>query len=91
MANNINGNPWILDSAAVIKTTPVNINTMEWIPNATSDNLTILDNAGNEFWDVDALTGGTAGKETFKLSRPIKVNGFNLSVIDGGTLRVYII
>ena len=91
MANNTKGNPWVLDMAGSIKTSWVTINWMFWIPNAASDDLTILDVGGNTIWDVDALTGGIAGKEEFHLSKPYKANGFNLSVIDGGTLYVYIV
>ena len=90
MANNTKGNPWILDTAASIQTTPVTILCMEWFPNASNDDLTILDVGGNTIWDRDALAGGTAGTEKFEPSRPFKANGFNLSVIDGGTLYVYI-
>ena len=87
MANNISGNPWILDTAESIKTTPVKILYMEWVPNAAADDLTIVDVVGNVIWDRDALAGGTPGIETFPNYRS---NGFNLSVIDGGKLYVYI-
>ena len=86
--NNTTGNPWVLDTAASIKTTPVKILRMEWIPNAAADDLTIIDVSGNTIWDRDALTGGTPGIEIF--NGPFRSNGFNLSVIDGGTLYVYI-
>lgn len=89
MPNNTTGNPWVLDTAAVITTNPLRIIYMEWIPNAAADDLTILDTGGNIIWDVDALTGGTAGKEIFAPSKAYVSNGFNLSVIDGGTLYVY--
>ena len=90
MANNTKGNPWVLDTAAVIKTTPTTILGMEWFPNAADDDLTILDVGGNTIWDRDALTGGTAGSEKFTPAGKFKANGFNLSVIDGGTLYVYL-
>lgn len=90
MANNTTGNPWILDTAGVITTQPVNVITMEWVPNAADDDLTINDTSGNVIWDRDALTGGTAGMEKFGPSKFFRANGFNLSVIDGGTLYVYV-
>ena len=90
MANNTAGNPWVLDTAASIKTTPVRILFMEWIPNAAANDLTIIDVSGNTIWDRDALAGGTPGIEAFVPPEMYTANGFNLSVIDGGTLYVYI-
>ena len=89
MANNKKGNPWILTDAENITSNPQKINYMEWIPNAAADDLTILDCAGNTIWDVDAIAPGTAGKEKFDPGEIYIANGFNLSVIDGGTLYVY--
>jgi len=90
MANNTTGNPWVLTDAASIKTTPIKIVFMEWIPNAEADDLTILDVGGNTIWDKDALGGGTAATERFAPGKAVKRNGFNLSVIDGGTLYVHV-
>ena len=90
MANNTTGNPWVLDTAANITTGKVKIIYMEWVPNAAANDLTIIDKAGNTIWDRDALTGGTAGMEKFQPPTGFRANGFNLSVIDGGTLYVYV-
>ena len=90
MSNDTTGNPWVLDTAASIKTTPVKITYMYWVPNAAANDLTIISVSGGTIWDMDALTGGTPGIEKFDPQDPYKANGFNLSVIDGGTLYVYI-
>jgi len=90
MANAYTGNPWILDEAATIKTSGVSIQKMEWIPNAAADDLTVKDGAALIVWDVDALTGGTAGKEVIDFPGVLHINGFELDTIDGGTLYVYI-
>ena len=91
MSNTYGSNHWVLDTAGTVGGTEesTNITLMEWVPNAAADDLTILDAEGIIVWDVNALTGGTAGKETFRPAKRHRVVGFNLSVIDGGTLTVY--
>jgi hypothetical protein len=89
MANNLTGNPLVVDTAAALISGMATILAMEWIPNAAADDLTVTDGTGKTIWDVDALTGGTAGKEKFPLDRFV-CTGLTVSVIDGGTLYVYI-
>ena len=88
MANNINGNPWVIDTAAVIMTDPVHVKRMTWQEPTAADDLTIVDNAGGTIWDENALAGGAG--IAYDKEVGILANGFNLSVIDGGTLYVYI-
>lgn len=89
MANDSTSNPWVLDTAAVIRTGPVKIKKMIYKPSASADDMTIIDNGGKTIWDVNALAAAEAGNEEFTIDDYV-ANGFNLSVIDGGTLYVYI-
>lgn len=89
MANDITKNPWVLDTAADITAEKIVITKMVWKPNAAANDLTVLDHEGGTKWDVDALAAAPAGNEFFDIAEPMVFYGFNLSVIDGGTLYVY--
>ena len=93
MANDATGNPWILDSAAVITTNMVNVQGMEYHPNAVDNDLIVKDCAGTIKWQTRAIAPSNAhqssGKETWEFG-PTIFNGFDLATIDGGTLYVHI-
>lgn len=90
MANNTTGRVWEIDTAAEIITNGmVKVIRMEWHPAAANNDLTIKDYAGTTIWDVDALAEAPAGVEVWD-SGPVSFRGFNVSVIDGGTLYVTI-
>jgi hypothetical protein len=88
MANNLTGNPWVVTDAAVVTTGPVKILKAEWQEPTAGNDLTILDNSGNTIYDDNAIAGGTGIRLEVKISG--LMNGFNVSVIDGGTLYVYV-
>lgn len=90
MANDTTSNPWVLDTAAEIATEQVMVESMEWVPNAAANDLIVKDSAGNIKWDVDAIAGGTPGKEVTPWNKPLRMIGFDLDTIDGGTLYVYL-
>lgn len=93
MANDTSGSVWALDTAATIKTfnQRVKIISMYWRPNATNDDLDVRDGNGNAvLWLTKALTGGTAGAETWHQSAPVWSNGLKVETIDGGTLYVHV-
>ena len=91
MANDTTGNPWKLDTAAVIRTKPVTIKAMEWRPTTAGDDISVLANDGSEIWAFKALAADTNGGIDYKWPGDnITFSGFNLSVIDHGTLRVYV-
>ena len=89
MANNLTGNPWIIDTADTITTGPVYVVSAEWQEPTAADDLTIVDNSGNTIYDDNAIAGGTGIRLEVKLGGAV-YNGFIVSVIDGGTLYVYI-
>ena len=89
MANNLTGNPWVIDTAAVITTGPVRVVSAEWQEPTAGNDLTILDNSGNTIYDDNAIAGGSGIRLEVKIADTL-FNGFNVSVIDGGTLYVYI-
>jgi hypothetical protein len=91
MANDITGNPWILDTAAFITKSPVRIKRMEWKPSAAADDLTVKDRHGDVFWDRDALDAAPGGDEFFEPGDSIRMMGFDLDTIDGGVLYVWVI
>ena len=88
MANNLTGNPWIIDTAATITTGLVTVTAAEWQEPTAADDLTITDNAGNTIYDDNAVAGGTGIRLEVKIANT-QFNGFIVSVIDGGTLYVY--
>ena len=89
MANDLTGNPWIITDAAVCTTGPVYVVSAEWQEPTAADDLTILDNSGTIIYDDNAIAGGSGIRLEVKIGGTT-FNGFNVSVIDGGTLYVYI-
>ena len=92
MANDTTGNPWVLDTAAVIKTTPVKVKAMEWRPvTAGSDDLSVTDNSGHEVWTEKAIAVDSSGMISYVWpGEEQSCSGFTLTTIDSGTLRVWI-
>jgi hypothetical protein len=89
MANDLSGNPWKIDTAAVITTDPVRIHQCVWQePSASGEDLTIVDNANRIIWDENSLSGGT-GVSIEQDLHGLVYSGFNVTVIDSGTLYVY--
>ena len=89
MANNLTGNPWLITDAATITTGPVTVISAEWQEPTAADDLTIVDNSGNTIYDDNAIAGGSGIRLEVKIGGAT-YNGFIVSVIDGGTLYVYI-
>ena len=91
MANDTTGNPWKLDTAAVIQTKPVTIKAMVWTPTADGDDIDIQSNDGSEIWSFKAIAGTTNEEIAYEWpGKDITFQGFNLVTIDAGTLKVYI-
>jgi hypothetical protein len=92
MSNVTTANPWILDTAAVITTEPVRVRKMTYIPNAADNDLEVRHASGGVIWVTRAIAAASnnesIGQETF--DGPIGCSGFNLAVIDGGKLYVYL-
>jgi len=93
MSNNLEGNPLIIDTAfSAAEVTRfsglVKVVKADWHEPTAADDLTIIDNASRTIWDDNAVAGGSG------INLPAipegTYNGFNVSVIDGGTLYVYI-
>jgi len=91
MANDITGRMWELDTAGVIYTDNITIRMITWDPDAAARTLTIIDNNGNKIIPTTtSIAASPAGRETFNFNEPIVRQGFNLSVLGGGTLNVLI-
>ena len=93
MANDATGNPWVLDTAGSIYTHDLTIKKMEWHPNAAADSLEVRhDKTQKVIWKRTALTGGTAGIETWDAPNgEFHAQGFDLeSVGTSCTLYVWI-
>lgn len=94
MANEYGHLQWTLDTAGVITTDKLRIQKLKWVPSATGgDDLTILDNNDEIIWDANAPATSFATEDySYELDFGEGGHdflGFNLSVIDGGTLSVY--
>ena len=82
---------WRLDVTVTVTTDKVRVKRIEWVPNAAGNDLTIIDNNGEEIWTVtDALAGGRAGLETINFNPPQDFLGFNLNTLGGGVVYVYL-
>ena len=96
MANDLTGNPWIIDTAfdsteIADWNGPVRVQLMRWQEPTADDDLTITDNSGTTIFDENALAGGTGISTEWGFGgNGVVFNGFNVTVIDGGTLYVYI-
>ena len=89
MANDLAGNPYKVDTAVVVTTASVKVLQMVWQePSAAGQDLIILDSNGRTLWDENSLFGGTGVSIEQDLN--IMCNGLNVSVIDSGTLYIYI-
>ena len=96
MAKDITGNPWILDTAEVIVTTPLRVKAMEWRPEtAAGDDLSVTDNGGSEVWTEKAIAVDASGMIAYLwaagMGDPVTVNGLTVATIDSGTLRVWVV
>ena len=93
MANDITGNPWKLDTAAVIRTPPVKVKAMEWTPTTDGDDLLVSDNSGSEIWSLKAIAGDASEQIPYFWplnGEGLSCNGFTVTTIDNGTLRVWV-
>jgi len=91
MANSYYGNPWILDTAGVISTTPVIVTKMEWQPNAASDSLEVRDNASKAVvWKRTSISAAPAGIEVWDAPADgFYMNGFDLESV-GSSCTLYV-
>ena len=88
MANDTSRAPWSLDTAAVITTDRVRIQTLKWVilsGGATTDNLNIEDANGEIIWQSVNTVGGTFLDTDYPYA---DFEGFEVAVIDGGILYV---
>lgn len=90
MANNINGDVWILDTAGVVTTKPVKVNRIIFEPGANSDDVILKDNKGTVILNWTAAADITAQQQFGADFDGRWYQGLNLETIDGGTLRVYV-
>jgi hypothetical protein len=89
MANVTTGQIWKLDTAAVIKTSPLHVKRMIWdSPTTSGHDIVVQNNAGDMVWEMKAIAGGTG--ITYEREVNDSINGFNLATIDSGTLYVHI-
>ena len=91
MANNLTGNPWVITDAATVTTGLVRVLRMRWQEPTAADDLTITDGAGRTIFDDNAIAGGAGISLEWDFGgKGVLFDGFIVSVIDGGTLYVYI-
>jgi len=97
MANDITGNPWILDEDAttVVATgTKVKILKMMFYAGTAGDDLHVTDGAGKDFWRVRAAAAATNYEDyagiPFDPPEPIVIDGMIIATIDGGALWVWV-
>ena len=87
MANVATTNPMVLDTAAAVVTTPVQIKAVVFTA-ANGDGLVLSDKDGNAILGLEASTGDLSPSVT--VPGGIKADGLTVTTIDGGTAYVYL-
>lgn len=87
MANQLGSNPWVLDTAGggILYVHDVKSAHFEWEGAANANTIEVQDRFGKKIWAAVWVTG-QALIESFTIEW---VHGINLTVLDGGVLRVY--
>ena len=100
MGNVSTGNPWLLDTAGVIKTRDnvVKVKKMVFYAAAAGDDVDVADAGGNTVFMAKAAAAGTGYEDyagvTIDFAPPLVMNGFTVTTIDGagsGELWVYLV
>jgi hypothetical protein len=88
VANDLSRRPWALDTAAVITTDKIRVNTLRWVGATTAGHTCqVEDKNGEVIWSAVA-TGSNYGEESGLLGNT-NFDGFELAVIGSGILYVY--
>lgn len=91
MANDIDQNPWILDTAGVITTDRVRIAKIRWIGvDAAGDDLVVQHADGTYLWTAKALAGDATNDIDYEL--PVDnfdAEGLKLTTLDSGKVEVW--
>lgn len=90
MANDITGRIWKLDTAGVITRNPVKINRIIFEPAVNLDDVVATDNSGKEILSWAASADITTQNQLGASFDGQWFQGFNLTTIDGGYLKVHI-
>jgi tetrahydromethanopterin S-methyltransferase subunit H len=90
MANDITGNPWILDIAGSVTTSPFKCNYLQWTPTTDGDDLLVVDNAGNTVWPLKAIAADANQGISYEKRIDGSINGLSITTIDNGTLYVHL-
>jgi len=96
MANDITGNPWILDTAATVvgSGTVVKILKMVFYAGTAGDDLDVQNGAGKSIWKVKAAAAATNYEDyagvPFNIPDIFITDGLIVGTIDGGELWVWV-
>lgn len=99
MSNVVSSNPLIIDTAGadVLVSGPLRIMAFNWVPSddiATGDGVTVTDkHAVVKYADNVGDTGTAANTlrgRSFVLPKPLVIDGLVVSVLDDGTLYIYL-
>ena len=89
MANDLTGNPYLVDTAAVITKESVSVIRMVWeSPTTAAHTLDVVSNDGSKLWSTTAIAGGTGIVYEREFGFPC--SGINVVTIQSGTLYVYV-
>lgn len=93
MANAFNNGRWVLDTANTSKLLlgiqhGLRIKQIKWEPNAAADTLVIKDRFGETKITETALAASPAGDIIPEVSKNMKIYGFVLHTLGGGTVYV---
>lgn len=90
MANDLTGNPMLVDTAAEITTHPTHVFRMIWTPTTAGDDILVEDNGGANLWAYKALAADANEGIEYERELDCQVNGITVTTIDNGTLYIFI-
>jgi hypothetical protein len=94
MANDVTGNPWILDTAELVFNGQVRVMKMVFYAGTANDDLAVSNGRGKSIWKVRAAAAATNYEDyagiPMDFSESLIVEDFTITTIDGGELWVWI-
>jgi hypothetical protein len=94
MANDLTGNPLVVDTAAVLTTDPKRLQKMRWHPNDANNDCVVQHADGSALWPIRSITTSanneSAGIEEIDFNPAFPARGIKVASLTGGKLYIYL-
>lgn len=88
MANDFTGNPWQVDTAAVLTTERVRVRGIRWVGGTTAGHTAVIkDNKSDTVWSSVAAGANNVESDLFA-DRGMNFDGLNVTTIASGVLYI---